>query len=71
MSCSHLEIVEGLMIKFLARLFRGVHLIFGISAPPPGQSERAYVLLWLGISAFVIAFAGLLLYAIPHLYVSH
>lgn len=56
------------MIKFLARLFRGVHLIFGISAPPPGQSERAYVFLWLGITAFVIAFAGLLLYAIPHLY---
>jgi hypothetical protein len=56
------------MIALLAKLFRGLHLIIGISAPPPGQNDRAYVFTWLGITFFVLAFAALLLYAIPHLY---
>jgi hypothetical protein len=56
------------MIAVLAKFFRGLHLIIGISAPPPGQNERAYVFTWLGVTLFVIAFAALLLYAIPHLY---
>jgi hypothetical protein len=59
------------MIGLLAKFFRGLHLIIGISAPPPGQNERVYVFLWLGITLFVVAFAALLLYAIPHLYFSH
>ena len=36
------------MIQFLAKIFRGFHLIFGISAPPPGGNERAFVFAWLG-----------------------
>lgn len=57
------------MIKFLAKLFRGLHLIIGISAPPPGHSERSFVFMWLGIILFVIAFCVLLVYLIPYLYV--
>lgn len=56
------------MIKFLAKLFRGLHLIFGVSAPPPGQNERSFVLAWLGIIAALVAFCVLLTYLIPYLY---
>ena len=56
------------MIHFLARLFRGLHFIFGISAPPPGHKERAFVLAWLGIIACLMAFCMVLFYFIPFLY---
>ena len=56
------------MIKFLAKFFRGVHLIFGVSAPPEGQNERTFVLIWLGILAFLIAFGVALTYFLPLLY---
>jgi len=36
------------MIKFLAQLFRGLHFIVGISAPPPGTNDRRFVFTWLG-----------------------
>jgi hypothetical protein len=57
------------MIKFLANLFRGFSLVFGITAPPPGENERPFVLLWLGIIAVVIAFSVLLFYTLSHLHV--
>jgi hypothetical protein len=57
------------MIKFLADLFRGFSLVFGITAPPPGKEERPFVFLWLGIIAGVIAFSILLFYALSHLHV--
>ena len=56
------------MIKLLARFFRGVHLIFGVSAPPEGQNERTFVLIWLGIVAFLVAFGVALTYFLPYLY---
>lgn len=56
------------MIKLLARFFRGVHLIFGVSAPPEGQNERTFVLIWLGILTFLIGFGAALTYFLPHLY---
>jgi hypothetical protein len=56
------------MIEFLAKIFRGFHLIFGVSAPPPGQDERKFVLAWLGIIACIIAFCMILFYVIPALY---
>ncbi len=56
------------MIQFLAIIFRGLHFIFGISAPPPGQNERKFVLAWLGIIACLIAFGMILFYVIPYLY---
>jgi hypothetical protein len=57
------------MIKFLANLFRGFSLVFGITAPPPGENERPFVLLWLGIISIVIAFSVLLFYTLSHLHV--
>ena len=55
------------MIKLLAKFFRGVHLIFGVSAPE-GQNERTFVLIWLGILAFLVAFGVALAYFLPYLY---
>jgi len=57
------------MMKFLANLFRGFSLVFGITAPPPGENERPFVLLWLGIIAVVIAFSVLLFYTLSHMHV--
>jgi hypothetical protein len=57
------------MIKFLANIFRGFSLVFGVTAPPPGQDERPFVFLWLGIIAVVIGFAVLLFYVLSHLHV--
>jgi hypothetical protein len=59
------------MIKFLAKFFRGVHLIFGVSAPPEGQNERTFVLIWLAILAFLAAVGVLLTYLGPLLYFKH
>jgi len=50
------------MIHFLARLFRQFHLIVGVSAPPPGSSEKKFVLIWLLTIAIVIAWCLVLLY---------
>ena len=63
-----LELGLGIVIKRLAKFFRGVHLIFGVSAPPEGQNERTFVLIWLGVSAFLVAFGVFLSYLVPHLY---
>ena len=56
------------MIHFLAKIFRGFHFIFGISAPPPGHNERTFVFAWLGILASLMAFGIILFYLIPFLY---
>lgn len=57
------------MIKTLASIFRGFSLVFGISAPPPGQDERQFVMMWLGIVAVTVLFFIGLLFAISHLHV--
>jgi len=60
------------MIKFLAQLFRGLHFIIGISAPPPGASDRTFVFAWLGGIAFIVGFFMILFfYIIPSLYFRH
>ena len=59
------------MIKFLARLFRGLHYIVGISEPPPGTSERKFVSMWLVGVAFVAAAFLTLVLIIPFLYFRH
>jgi hypothetical protein len=56
------------MIKFLADLFRGIHFMLGVTAPPPGQNERRFVFIWLLIILVFFAFCVGLLYLIPHLY---
>jgi len=57
------------MIKKLADLFRGFSLVFGISAPPPDQDQRQFVVLWLGIITVTILFFVGVLFAISHLHV--
>lgn len=56
------------MIKLLAKFFRGLHLIFGVSAPPAGQNERTFVLIWLGVLAFLVVFGIALTYFLPQFY---
>ena len=56
------------MIKQLAKFFRGVHLIIGVTAPPEGQNDRTFVLIWLGILALLVAFGVALTYFLPYLY---
>jgi len=56
------------MISLLAMFFRGVHLIFGVSAPDPGQDERKFVFTWLAILALVAGFCVLLTYLVPYFY---
>ena len=50
------------MISLLARLFRQFHLIVGVSAPPPGSSEKRFVVIWLTAIGVVILWCLLLLY---------
>ena len=60
------------MIKFFAQLFRGLHYIVGISAPPPGTSDRTFVFAGLGGITFLVAFFVILMfYIIPFLYFKH
>jgi hypothetical protein len=59
------------MIKHLANFFRGLHLVFGVSAPPPGKNERAFVFVWLGILGLLAVFCVALTYLVPYLYFKH
>lgn len=56
------------MVALLAKMFRGLHLILGITAPGPGQNERAFVLMWLGLIAFIIAFCAVLFYLMVNVF---
>jgi hypothetical protein len=62
------QIVPGSMIRFLARVFRGLHAVMGITAPPPDHNERSFVFMWLGVIAFCIAFCGFLFYLMIHVF---
>ena len=57
---------SGKVIKFLASVFRGVSFIVGMTAPSPGEEERRFVFLWLGVIAVVILSCMLLFYLISH-----
>jgi hypothetical protein len=49
------------MIKFLANLFRQLHIVIGITAPPPerdARAERAFVFTWIAMIILVV-FAAL------------
>ena len=59
------------MIKFLAELFRGIHYVIEISAPPPSSNHRQFVFAWLGGIAFIVAYFVGLFYIIPFLMTRH
>jgi hypothetical protein len=49
----------------LAQFFRGIHLAFGMTAPPEGISperERTFVFTWFGIILFTVGWCWLLVY---------
>jgi hypothetical protein len=56
------------MIRFLAKVFRQVHWIAGISAPPPGTKERKFVLIWLGVVAFVLVWCAGIVYLMLYVF---
>jgi hypothetical protein len=58
----------GTMIALLAKMFRGLHMIVGITAPGTGQNERSFVLMWLGIIAFIIAFCAFVFYLMAYVF---
>ena len=57
------------VVKRLADLLRGFSLVFGISAPPPEQDQRQFVMLWLGIITVTILFFVGVFFAISHFHV--
>lgn len=59
------------MIKFLAQFFREFHYIIGISLPPPGISDRRFVLSWVIAIAALLAFGVIIFYTIVVLYFRH
>jgi hypothetical protein len=56
------------MIYILSNIFRGLSFIFGISAPPPDQGQRAFVMMWLGIIVLLLGVGLALLYAMGHVH---
>jgi hypothetical protein len=62
------QVVPGSMIRFLARVFRAVHAVMGVTSPPPGRNEQFFVFMWLGGIAFFIAFFAFLFYLMIHVF---
>jgi hypothetical protein len=56
------------MIRFLAKVFRQIHWIVGISAPPAGTNDRRFVLIWLGVIGFVIAWFAFVFYLMLYVF---
>lgn len=56
------------MIRLLAKFFRTVHGIIGITAPEPGHNERAFVFMWLALLAFIAGFCALLFYLMMNVF---
>ena len=56
------------MIKFLASIFRGLSYIIGFTSPPPEKDQRPFVFMWLGITAFFLAFCVVLFYAVSRMH---
>lgn len=56
------------MIRFLARLFRQIHGIVGISAPPEGTKDRKVVLIWLVVLFVILLWCAVLLYLMVYVF---
>lgn len=56
------------MIQVLAKFFRMIHAMIGISAPEPGANERSFVFLWLGLIVFFLIFCWGLFYLMVNVF---
>lgn len=56
------------VIRFLGGIFRQVHWIVGITAPPPGTNERSFVLMWLAVILGVVAWGAFVLYLMLYVF---
>ncbi len=56
------------MIGFLAKQFRRIHMMVGITAPRPGSNEKSFVLMWLFVIALVIGWSALIYYLMLHVF---
>ena len=56
------------MIGVLAKFFRGVHMVLGITVPSDGYDQRKFVLIWLVAIAAFIAVSALLFLLIAKMY---
>jgi hypothetical protein len=54
------------MISFLADIFRRLSYIVGITSPPPGEKERQFVFLWLGMIVIVVVASVVFFYLLLH-----
>jgi hypothetical protein len=53
----------------LAKVFNGLHWLIGITTLPADatpSAERSFVLMWLGIIVFTVAFLGAFFYWLIH-----
>lgn len=56
------------MIPFLAKSFRMLHRVIGISTPEAGRNEAPFVLIWLGIVAGIFLFGWFLFYLMMNVF---
>jgi vacuolar-type H+-ATPase subunit I/STV1 len=55
------------MISFLAKILRGMSYVAGFATPAPGQSERKFVIIWIGMLLGVVVFLVGFLFVIAKL----
>jgi hypothetical protein len=56
------------MIHLLAKLFRMIHRLIGITAPEPGSNERSFVFMWFALIVFFLLFCGFLFYLMANVF---
>ncbi len=56
------------MIHFLAKFFRTIHRVIGITAPEPGHKERSFVFMWLGLITFILLFCWFVFYLMMNVF---
>jgi hypothetical protein len=56
------------IIHFLAKLFRMIHRVIGITAPAPGYNEQSFVFMWLALIVFILLFCGCLFYLMVNVF---
>jgi len=56
------------MIRLLARFFRVIHGVIGITAPAAGHNERSFVLMWLLLIVFILLFCWFVFYLMMNVF---